>query len=412
MWMISIGLLGMAAALSCALAFRWLEIQWRRNLFLSLLVGLVCILILSLGLAAWQGRALCVLLMCGFIPVISEDRSSAADLVAADSMAAAAFGMLGVVCDTFLSMKGISVFFAISLILLCYVGAATGIYNISADFPEKDWQETFFSGRREKREWFLLFIALGVSCALPMLFSVKEWPVLALEIFAFFCGIKLLTLMISHRKEKQSAMTEKHYRDDMQTYMSVIRSQRHDYNFHVQTLHGLLLQKDYAGCEKYLQDVLEDSIQVNRLLTLADPAIGALILSFQGQAQSRGIPMTISIENDLSAVVTNVYETNKIIGNLLQNAIDETEQLADKSYGVRLSILKRGEFCLIHVSNQTRTGDPMKDYHVGKSEKQGHEGIGISAIRALAARHGGVVYSRVEGDVIYFVAKIPLKLAD
>ena len=115
----------------------------------------------------------------------------------------------------------------------------------------------------------------------------------------------------------------------------MIRSQRHDYNFHVQTLHGLLLRKDYDACEKYLEELLADSVRMNRILPLADAAVSALLLSFQSRAAAQGIGLQIDIENDLSQIATNVYETNKIIGNLLQNAIDETERLKDKSYRIR-----------------------------------------------------------------------------
>ena len=41
---------------------------------------------------------------------------------------------------------------------------------------------------------------------------------------------------------------------------------------------------------------------------------------------------------------------------------------------------------------------------------QGDLGDGSIYIQALAARYGGVVYSRMEGQVIHFVAKIPLRL--
>jgi sensor histidine kinase regulating citrate/malate metabolism len=206
-------------------------------------------------------------------------------------------------------------------------------------------------------------------------------------------------------------ITEKQYREEMQTFMSVIRSQRHDYNFHVQTLHGLLHQKDYDACEAYLDNLMHDCIDMNRLLPLADTAISALILSFQSQASQLGIKIDISIENDLSQIATNVYETNKIIGNLLQNAIDETAKLKDKSYGIHLSILKRGEFCIIHVSNLASSIQPMSNYQFGHSDKQGHEGIGVASIRVLALRYGGTVYSRMEGNVIHFIAKIPFILA-
>ena len=178
----------------------------------------------------------------------------------------------------------------------------------------------------------------------------------------------------------------------------------------MQTLHGLLLRKDYEACEKYLEELLQDSVAMNRLLPLKDAAVSALILSFQSRAQQEGIRLEITVENDLSQIATNVYETNKIIGNLLQNALDETERLPDRSFGIHLTILKRGEFCIINVANKTRQGDPMASYQAGASSKSGHEGIGIASSQALAARYGGVVYSRMEGQVIHFVAKIPLRL--
>ena len=110
-------------------------------------------------------------------------------------------------------------------------------------------------------------------------------------------------------------------------------------------------------------------------------------------------------------MLKNPGNSRQNAGNLLQNALDETELLSDKSYGIHLSILKRGEFCIIRVSNRTRSNAPMARYQVGISSKAGHEGIGIASIRHLALRYGGAVYSRMEGDIIHFVAKIPLTLA-
>lgn len=259
-------------------------------------------------------------------------------------------------------------------------------------------------------EFGVFFAVYGGCLVFPAVAGSDSLPVVCLEWPVFFGGLCLIDLMIVNRRERMNVLTEKQYRDEMQTYMSVIRSQRHDYNFHVQTLHGLLIRKDYDACERYLNELLEDSIEMNQILPLRDAAVSALILSFKSKAAQSGIRMDISIENDLSQIATNVYETNKVIGNLLQNAIDETELAADKSYGIRLSVFKRGEFCMISVSNRVSSADPMEAYQMGHSSKAGHEGIGIASIQALVSRYGGVVYSRMEKDVIFFVAKLPLRL--
>lgn len=128
-----------------------------------------------------------------------------------------------------------------------------------------------------------------------------------------------------------------------------------------------------------------------------------------------GIELHIDFKNDMSNIATNVYETNKIISNLLQNAIDETKTHTDKSYGIWLYILKRGEFCVIHVANKLKNdiveGELMKDvYKQGYTTKDGHSGIGLSSIYTLSLRYRGIVYTRLEGDIVHFIAKIPFNI--
>ncbi len=129
---------------------------------------------------------------------------------------------------------------------------------------------------------------------------------------------------------------------------------------------------------------------MNAVPPIQDPAISAMIHSFQTLAAREGIRLHISISTDLVQIATNVYETNKIISNLLQNAIDETATHQDKSYGIHLTILKRGEYCVIRVSNElgARTLSPEelgRIYQQGYTSKQGHEGVGLSSIRLLTA---------------------------
>ena len=94
--------------------------------------------------------------------------------------------------------------------------------------------------------------------------------------------------------EQESLNTEKQYRDDMQTYMSVVRSQRHDYNFHVQALAGLFRKGDMDECRTYLDNLVRDSTEMNTYLPIKDPAIAALVFSFRTMA-SQPTPRISSI---------------------------------------------------------------------------------------------------------------------
>ena len=106
---------------------------------------------------------------------------------------------------------------------------------------------------------------------------------------------------------------------------------------------------------------------------------------------------------------------DKIISNLLQNAIDEVSTHEDKSYGIHLTILKRGEFCVIRTSNKLKRVPGSEElgqiYQQGYTTKRGHDGVGLSSVRTLLTRYHGTIYTQLEEDVIHFVARVPINYA-
>ncbi len=65
---------------------------------------------------------------------------------------------------------------------------------------------------------------------------------------------------------------------------------------------------------------------MNDMLPLHDPVVSAMINSFRGLAAQKGIELQVAISNDLDHIPCTIYEINTIIGNLIQNAVDEVEQ--------------------------------------------------------------------------------------
>lgn len=231
----------------------------------------------------------------------------------------------------------------------------------------------------------------------------------------YWLGMWLMILISDYRKEHTAVLAEQQYRGEMQSFLNVIRSQRHDNNFHVQTIAGLIRQNKVEDCLRYV-DALEEYVAImNAVLPIRDPAISAMIHNFRLMAVRQGTELHIDIHYDLAQIITNVYETNKIISNLLQNAIDEVSTHEDKSYGIWLTILKRGEYCVIRVSNKVREIPTQEElgniYRQGYTTKRGHEGVGLSSLQTLVGKYKGAVYTQMEGDVIQFVARIPINYA-
>lgn len=230
----------------------------------------------------------------------------------------------------------------------------------------------------------------------------------------FWSGMLFMTILVTigHGREKTMAQTA--YHDDMNTFMNVVRSQRHDYNLHVQTVASLIAQEKWDECREYVNALVKDTSEMNAVLPVKDPAVAALIHNYRILAAQEGITLETDIRDDMADVVTTAYETNKLIGNLLQNALDELVQRGGGGT-IELAIFKRGEYCMVRVSNKVE--DPAafekkqtEIFRQGFTTKRGHDGVGLSSIKALASSKGGDVTCWLEGDVVHFTASIPLKL--
>ncbi|MBR4906225.1 MAG: GHKL domain-containing protein [Clostridia bacterium] len=230
----------------------------------------------------------------------------------------------------------------------------------------------------------------------------------------FWMGILLMTLLVSGGRDREQNEAQNAYHDDMNTFMNVVRSQRHDYNLHVQTVASLIAQEKWDECRSYVNALVQDTNRMNEVLPVKDPAVAALIHNYRILCAQNGIKLVMDIRDDLKNVVTTAYETNKLIGNLLQNALDELSQQPEPGE-IELSIFKRGEYDVMRVSNRVTDPEAFQArqsdiFRQGFTTKQGHDGVGLSSIKALANEKGGDVSVWTEGDVVHFAASVPVRM--
>ncbi len=418
---------GIAAAAAWVIALLFIRFDRAAIGFHTLIAAGLCAaadaVLLSTSYAHLSFIASTAVFLLLTLAVSLQRKDAHGDATIAFLIAEGAFAIFRLAGGFFLSLP----FGAVSLLAyLLPVVFAFAAFRLRELAPKADWRD-YFSGpshaslRLNVQKWHI-YGALSAACAIcaGSLWLMEGASALQTAVLTaalsglFWLSLLAVVLMIDYRQEGIGILIEQQYRSEMQSFMNVIRSQRHDYNFHVQTLARMLRTGDASSCEKYVEDLVKDSIAMNTLLPVKDPAISSLINNFRTLAAREGIELHINIQDDLSRVVTNVYETNKVISNLLQNAIDETKVHADKSYGIDLTILKRGEYCVIRVSNafpaEVAHGDYISDiYRHGYTTKPGHDGIGLSSVRTLLARYRGMIYTEVGNGVICFTAKIPMR---
>lgn len=239
----------------------------------------------------------------------------------------------------------------------------------------------------------------------------QQVPLLIFTIIFFTLFLYLMRILVFYGMERVEIFIDKQYQKEMLGFIEIIRSQRHDFNFHLQAILGMLENGNNSECRDYVKTMVKDTHEANDILNLYHPAVGALLGNFRKLAANKGIDLQILIHYNLENIPCTVYEINKILGNLLQNAIDEVEQHQEGSPWVKIMILKRSGNCVFKVSNKIEKGkNSFKNiFDSGYSTKASHEGIGLNTVQKIVSKYEGIIYTEFEDDIIHFIVQIPIK---
>ena len=259
----------------------------------------------------------------------------------------------------------------------------------------------------------------------PGLALLLAWQVLllspALEQSVYLVLFTLLLqfwILVQLRQQVQSFqerienIIDKQYQSELLSFMQVIRSQRHDFNFHTQTIYGMIENGQFDECKAYVSSMMTTVKVTNDILPLYQPATSALLNTFREMALQKGLQMDIEIHDNLQFIASPVFETNTILGNLLQNAIDELElHPENESRVIKLLIIKRGSYNIIKVSNQCHLPpeEMSRIFMPGFTTKRAHEGLGLANALRVAEKYDGTVYPEFEGKTVHFIARLPMR---
>lgn len=277
--------------------------------------------------------------------------------------------------------------------------------------------------QRRKLSGSAALILLGLLLLLIWVIYLRELTVHlaqadALLLSASAAVIVLCLIGILHRlaldtHRQIEALVDKKYQAELLSFMQIIRSQRHDFNFHIQAISGLIENHRYEECDDYIQTMVKATAALNDMLPVHHPAVSAMLCSFRELAVQKGIEMRVTISNDLANIPCTVYETNTLIGNLLQNAVDEVEHLPGSCSWLELLILKRGGNHIIKVSNPCRSDASAfrACFAPGYTTKTSHEGIGLATVKRITEKYGGAVFPEFEDGVVSFIIQLPGRFA-
>ena len=189
---------------------------------------------------------------------------------------------------------------------------------------------------------------------------------------------------------------------------NTLRSQRHDFLNHLQVVYSLMEMDEYSEASNYIEKVYEDIKKVNRVLKTSNVAINALLQAKQLDCEERGIAVGLKISTALDKLIVPSWEMCRILGNLIDNAMDATEENLSKLIQIEiLEELKSYKFIVKNNGFMIHKDIVDKIFQPGFTTKgEKGQGMGLAICKGIIDRYGGKI--ELESNQTYTVFEITI----
>ena len=204
-------------------------------------------------------------------------------------------------------------------------------------------------------------ITIGIQIYLICFYSsTLPFNIIVLSLVTFFAYffISIFSLLKTAKLDvtRQNLEQEKDYNTTLKLLYDDIRTFRHDFGNIVQAIGGYIDTNNMDGLRKYykqLQVDIEDvkSLEILNPTTIDDPAVYSLLTAKYHKATNLGITMKIHISLKLEKLNMKVYEFTRILGILLDNAIEGCENCDDKIINLEIRKDEKSPRQLLLIQN-------------------------------------------------------------
>lgn len=265
-------------------------------------------------------------------------------------------------------------------------------------------------------------IALGALFTVRYAADANEQLILTVLIYftivvSLSALVYMFRLMIQSRAEAIRS-TQNLYVEDINNMFTSVRGQRHDFLNHVQVIHTMAQMGKYEQLREYTSNLVQETQEVSNIINHTAPALAAFAQAKTTVALGYGIAFTCDLPNQWNVPdsAINMFDIIKILGNLVDNAFDETNLLPAGERSVHVSIQTNIEGIMLKVSNRGRPIDEetrARIFQAGYSTKgEGHSGLGLAIIQERVRHYSGKldVESDTTSSTTIFSVRLPCEL--
>ncbi len=191
-----------------------------------------------------------------------------------------------------------------------------------------------------------------------------------------------------------------------------VRCFRHDFNNIVTTIGGYIKTDDIEGLKKYYNELEKDCKNVNNIASLNpnlinNPGIYNLLTAKYNKANSKSVEINLEITLDLQTINMKIYDFSKILGILLDNAIEASSECEEKIVNIKFRHNEKDREQILIIENTyiDKNIDTNLIFHKGISSKNNHSGLGLWEINKIISKNNNIVLHTNNNDK-YFTQEL------
>lgn len=254
---------------------------------------------------------------------------------------------------------------------------------------------------KKAQRMLILNAILGILIIIPYTLFINFYKNILPNIFLISFLISMILFFIislyTTFKSTELAATKEElknaelYNKTLNNLYDNIRTFKHDFNNMVQVIGGFILSQDLVGLKRYYSSLVGDCQANNNLSALNpesinNPAIFGLLASKYLFADDNCIKMNFEIFMDLSKLNVDIYKLSKILGILIDNALEASLEANEKVVNILMRQDINTKVQIIKIENTFDKNSKInvdKIYEKDFSTKNRNSGIGLWEVNKI-----------------------------
>jgi two-component system sensor histidine kinase AgrC len=238
---------------------------------------------------------------------------------------------------------------------------------------------------------FQLFLTFYYIDSLPVLVTFIS----LISLLAYFLiSIYSLTRITKLTLTTQKLESAEEYNKSLSILYDNVKGFKHDFTNIVSAIGGYIQTNDMDGLKQYYLQLEDDLQRVNNISALNpeiinNPGVYNLLSSKYHKADTLNIKINLEFFLDLSTLNMKIYEFTRVLGILLDNAIEAASECDEKIINIKFrnENAKNRQVVIVENTYKDKNVDVEKIFEKGVSGKEKHTGLGLWEIRQILKKN-------------------------